>query len=77
MRLKGFRWTLGNMSDSMRRQVLNQYAAPYSMTGVWAGETDAVHRKALARVFQQYAVPVKGQSNVPHASASPTSVRTT
>ena len=64
MRLKGFRWTLGNMSDSMRRQVLNQYAAPYSMTGVWAGETDAVHRKALARVFQQYAVPVKGQSDV-------------
>ena len=64
MRLKGFRWTLGNMSDSLRRQVLNQYAAPYSMTGVWAGETDAVHRKALARVFQQYAVPVKGQSDV-------------
>ena len=25
------------------------------MTGVWAGETGAVHQKALARVFQQYA----------------------
>ena len=34
------------------------------MTGVWAGETEAVHNKALARVFQQYAVPVKGQSDI-------------
>jgi hypothetical protein len=34
------------------------------MTGVWAGETETVHRQALARVFQQYAVPVKGQSDI-------------
>jgi hypothetical protein len=64
MRLKGFRWTLGSLSNDLRRQMLQQYAAPYGMTGVWAGETDAVHRQALSRVFQQYAVPVKGQSDV-------------
>jgi hypothetical protein len=64
MRLKGFRWTLGNLSHDLRRQMLHQYAAPYGMTGVWAGETESVHRQALARVFQQYAVPVKGQSDV-------------
>ncbi len=64
MRLKGFRWTLRNLSDDLRRQMLRHYAAPYGMTGVWAGETEAVHRKALAKVFQQYAVPVKGQSDV-------------
>ncbi len=34
------------------------------MTGVWAGETETVHQHALARVFQQYAVPVKGQSDI-------------
>ncbi len=64
MRLKGFRWTLGAMSEELRRATLHRYAAPYAMTGVWAGETEAVHRKALARVFQQYAVPVKGQADV-------------
>ena len=64
MRLKGFRWTLGNLSPDLRRQMLNQYASPYGMTGVWAGETESVHRQALARVFQQYAVPVKGQSDI-------------
>ena len=63
-RLKGFKWTMRNLSDGMRRELLNRYAAPYGMTGVWAGETDAVHKKALARVFEQYAVPVRGQSDV-------------
>ena len=64
LRLKGFRWTLGAVSNELKRQALNQYAAPYGMTGVWAGDTETVHRQALARVFQQYAVPVSGQSDV-------------
>ncbi|HKD67983.1 MAG TPA: lactate racemase domain-containing protein [Candidatus Binataceae bacterium] len=63
-RLSTFKWTLRNLSDGMRREMLRRYAAPYGMTGVWAGETEAVHSKALARVFQQYAVPVKGQSDI-------------
>src|SRR5581483_2768162 len=63
-RLKGFKWTMRNLSDDLRRQILHGYAAPYGMTGVWAGETEAVHKKALARVFQQYSVPVKGQSDI-------------
>ncbi|HYC22736.1 MAG TPA: lactate racemase domain-containing protein [Candidatus Bathyarchaeia archaeon] len=63
-RLSGFRWTLRNMSNDLRRQALHRYTAPYGMTGVWAGETQAVHQKALAKVYQQYAVPVKGQSDI-------------
>ena len=64
LRLKSFQWTMRNLSDDLRRQMLRSYAAPYGMTGIWAGETEAVHRKALAKVFQQYAVPVKGQSDI-------------
>jgi nickel-dependent lactate racemase len=63
-RLKGFQWTMRNLSDDLRRQMLRNYSSPYGMTGVWAGETEAVHRKALAKVFQQYAVPVKGQADI-------------
>ncbi len=59
-----FQWTLRNLSDGMRREALRRYTSPFGMTGVWAGETEAVHQKALARVFQQYAVPVKGQSDI-------------
>src|ERR1700756_1179969 len=39
LRLKGFRWTLGAVSHDLRRQMMQQYSAPYGMTGVWAGET--------------------------------------
>jgi len=63
-RTDAFRWTMRNMSSELRRGVLHNYRSPYGMTGVWAGDTDAVHDKALARVFQQYAVPVKGQSDI-------------
>jgi nickel-dependent lactate racemase len=63
-RLKGMRFALRNLSHDLRRQMLHQYAAPYGMTGVWSGDTEAVHQKALARVFQQYAVPVKCQSDI-------------
>jgi len=64
VRLKGFQWTMRNLSDDLRRQMLRNYASPFGMTGIWAGETEAVHRKALAKVFQQYAVPVKGQADI-------------
>ncbi|MGC1342154.1 MAG: lactate racemase domain-containing protein, partial [Candidatus Binataceae bacterium] len=63
-RTNAFRWTMRNMSNELRRNVLHNYRSPYGMTGVWAGDTDAVHEKALARVFQQYAVPVKGQADI-------------
>jgi hypothetical protein len=63
-RLGAMRWATGNMSNDLRRQAMQRYAAPYGMTGVWAGETEAVHQKTLARVFQQYSVPVKGQSDI-------------
>jgi nickel-dependent lactate racemase len=64
MRLRALKWTLANMSERARRELLHHYAAPYELTGVWAGETEAVHRKTLDRVFQQYAVPVSGQADV-------------
>ena len=63
-RLAGLQWAARNLSDGLRRQALDRYAAPFAMTGVWAGETEGVHHRASARVFQQYAVPVKGQSDI-------------
>jgi lactate racemase len=63
-RLKGFQFTMRNLTPAMRRQVLYNYASPFGMIGVWAGDTEAVHQRTLAKVFQQYAVPVKGQSDI-------------
>ncbi len=38
--------------------------APYGLTGVHAGETEAVHAKTLANVHRQQVVEVDGQSDV-------------
>ncbi len=47
-----------------KRRLLFSIPAPYAMIAVHAGATDAVHAKTLAYNYQQYCVPVEGQSDV-------------
>lgn len=47
-----------------KRDLLFAIPAPYEMIAVHAGATDAVHEKTLAYTYQQYCVPVQGQSDV-------------
>jgi lactate racemase len=48
----------------MRREVFRRIEAPYRVTGVTAGETEAVHKETLASVHRQQLVEVEGQSDV-------------
>jgi hypothetical protein len=48
----------------IRRQVFHRIRAPYGVTGVNAGETEAVHERTLANVHSQQKVEVNGQSDV-------------
>jgi lactate racemase len=48
----------------VRRHVLQNIQAPYAVTGVTAGETEAVHRSTLASLHRQQVVDVQGQSDV-------------
>nr|WP_202897652.1 lactate racemase domain-containing protein [Actinopolymorpha pittospori] len=48
----------------LTRKIFQNVQAPYGITGVHAGETEAVHEKTLANVFRQQAVEVQGQSDV-------------
>jgi hypothetical protein len=48
----------------MRREVFRRIEAPYRITGVNAGETEAVHKETLASVHRQQLVEVEGQSDV-------------
>ena len=48
----------------MRRRIFQGFTAPYGVTGVHAGETEAVHAKTLANVHRQQLVEVDGQSDV-------------
>ena len=47
-----------------RHRLFHQLRAPYQLTGVAAGEVEAVHERTLARVHRQQIVEVQGQSDV-------------
>jgi hypothetical protein len=49
---------------SLNRKVFHRIAAPYGITGVAAGETEAVHEVTLERVHRQQIVEVDGQADV-------------
>src|SRR5690606_26071763 len=48
----------------LRRRIFQDLRAPYGVTSVHAGETEAVHDKTLENVFRQQLVEVQGQSDV-------------
>lgn len=63
-KLKALKATLDKLPDTARQALFYQNPAAYELTGVWAGDTEAVHEKTLERCFEQYAVSVKGQADI-------------
>jgi hypothetical protein len=49
---------------NVKRQIFHRMAAPYGVTGVTAGETEAVHEVTLENVHRQQLVEVDGQADV-------------
>ena len=62
--LKGLVATTARCRRRRARPSSHKFPAPYGVTGVCAGETEAVHEKTLERCFEQYMVPVEGQADV-------------
>lgn len=62
--LKALTFTLSKVPQPARQAIFQKVPSPYGVTGVFAGETEAVHTQTLARCFEQYAVPVKGQCDI-------------
>jgi hypothetical protein len=48
----------------VRRQIMHAIAAPYGVTGITAGECEAVHEVTLRNVHRQQLVEVDGQADV-------------
>ena len=48
----------------LRRKIFHDVRSAYGITGVHAGETEAVHDKTLENVFRQQAVEVQGQTDI-------------
>ena len=62
--LKALTRTLERVPQPARQAIFERVPAPYGVTGVFAGETEAVHKETLVKCMEQYAVPVKGQADV-------------
>ena len=62
--LKGLVMTTARLPQPARHAVFDKFPAPYGMTGVNAGETEAVHERTLDAVYKQYLVPIEGQADV-------------
>lgn len=54
---------LQSLPRAAKRKLLFSIPAPYDLIAVHAGATDAVHEKTLAYNYQQYCVPVEGQTD--------------
>ncbi|MBI4481391.1 MAG: DUF2088 domain-containing protein [Acidobacteria bacterium] len=47
-----------------KRKMLFSVPSPYEPVAVYAGEAEATHGKILEKCFEQYCIPVRGQSDV-------------
>jgi nickel-dependent lactate racemase len=62
--LRALRFTLDKLPQPARQAIFEKVPAPYGVIAVHAGETEAAHKKIIAKNFEQYCVPVDGQADI-------------
>ncbi|MEY3214656.1 MAG: hypothetical protein RIT28_5137 [Pseudomonadota bacterium] len=62
--LKALVKALQILPQPARQAIFERVPAPYGVIGVWAGETEAVHKETLKKCYEQLLVPVEGQSDI-------------
>src|SRR6185312_380367 len=55
--LRALKFTLDKLPQPARQAIFQRVPAPFGVTGVFAGETEAVHPHTIARCHEQYLVP--------------------
>jgi len=73
LKFKAMQTLLKRSPRPLKRKILHSIPAPYDIIGVFAGKTEPTHERILELCHRQYAVPVKGQSDIvimgiPHIS---------
>jgi nickel-dependent lactate racemase len=62
--LKGLVKATAKLPQPARQAIFERVPAPYGVTGVFAGDTEAAHEQTLKRCNEQYLVPIEGQADV-------------
>jgi hypothetical protein len=61
---KGMSYALTKLPQQARQAIFERVPSPYGVTGVFAGECEAVHARTLERCNAQYMVPLRGQADI-------------
>ena len=64
LKFKGMQAALARLPRKLKRKMLFNVPAAYELIECHAGATEPTHQRILDACFRQYAVPVKGQSDV-------------
>jgi hypothetical protein len=64
MKFEAMRYTMGKLPRAARRKLLHTRPSQYEMTACYAGKTELVHEKIVAKGFEQYAIPIRGQADI-------------
>jgi lactate racemase len=62
--LRALKFTLDKLPQPARQAIFQRVPSPFGVTGVFAGETEAVHAHTLKKSYEQYLVPVTGQADI-------------
>lgn len=62
--LKALKKTLDVLPQPARQAIFDKVPAPYDVTGIFAGETESVHKHTIKKAYEQYLVPLEGQADI-------------
>ncbi len=65
LKFEALKWTLDKTPQPLRREIFMRVPAAYELIACYAGACEPVHEKTLAKCYEQYAVPVEGQADIP------------
>ncbi|HJT66502.1 MAG TPA: lactate racemase domain-containing protein [Pyrinomonadaceae bacterium] len=64
MKFEAMRYTMSKLPRAARRKLLHSRPSQYEMIACHAGKTEPVHAKIVAKGFEQYAIPIRGQADI-------------
>lgn len=63
-KFKAMQWALSRMPRPAKRSLMHATPSPFELVACYAGRTEEVHKKTVAKCFEQYLVEVEGQCDV-------------
>lgn len=64
LKFQGMKWALDRAPYAVRREIFMRTPAAYELVACYAGATEPVHEKTLAKCYEQYSVDVQGQADI-------------